>query len=308
MKSSFGQSDLWRVCEGLYFPQRFRIRSLLTRRQYRFAVSGLAEMLQRQAKVSDLDDDTLVRFVHWLTGQGLAAKTVNERVGRLKCLWRWLADKGYVRLRPTVEKVPEPQKIPRAWDRNQLAALFEASTRMPGRVGPFLASKWWGAFLLVAWYTGERTRAMLSLKWEWLEGNTLHVPSEVRKGNKDAMYFLPEDCLAILIPLSGPSPLIFPWPKSDCLFWLHYSRLLRLAGLPVGRGNKLQRVRRSHATWLKAAGGDATRSLMHDDPSTTNKHYIDPAIGGKPPQLFNPWGGKMDRPPEPEIGQEERGE
>lgn len=298
--STFSQSDLWRVCEGLYFPQRFRIRSSLTRRQYQFAVSGLGEMLQRPAKVADLSDETLVNMVHWLEAKGLAPKTVNERVGRLKCLWRWLADKGMVTLRPTVEKIPEPIRTPRAWDRIQLAALFEAAGRMPGRVGIFRSPVWWTAFLATAWYTGERTHALLECRWEWLEGSSLHVPAEVRKGGrKDALYILPPDCLALLVPLSGPSPLIFPWPQTLCNFYLRYDRLLRLAGLPTGRANKVQKIRRSHATWLKVVGGDPTRSLQHDDPATTNRHYLDPTIDGAPPPLFRPWGtitGNDDRP------------
>ena len=291
MKASFGQSDLWRVCEGLYFPQRFRIRSSLTRRQYQFAVSGLAEMLQRQAKVSDLADDTLVRFVHWLTGKGLAPKTVNERVGRLKTLWLWLWKKGLVRCGPTIEKLIEPQRTPRAWNREQLEALFAAAGMMPGRVGQFRASVWWAGFLSVAWFTGERTHALLALRWEWLDGDVLHVPCEVRKGGKkDGLYVLPAECLAKLVPLSSAGPLIFPWHLTECSFFLHYDRLLRLAKLPTGRAQKVQKIRRSHATWLKEAGGDPTRSLQHGSPETTIRHYIDPSICRQPPRLFDPSG------------------
>jgi integrase len=291
VKASFGQSDLWRVCEGLYFPQRFRIRSLLTRRQYQFAVSGLGEMLGRQAVVSDLSDETLVRFVRHLESHALAAKTINERVGRLKTLWLWLWRKGLVRCGPTVEKVPEPIRTPRAWNRSQLESLFAAAGMMPGRVCQFRAAVWWSAFLSVAWFTGERTHALLALRWEWLDVDVLHVPAEVRKGGrKDGLYILPAECLARLVPLSSAGQLIFPWHLTECSFYLHYDRLLRLAGLPTGRAQKVQKIRRSHATWLREAGGDPTRSLLHDSPETTNRHYIDPAICRQPPRLFDPGG------------------
>lgn len=284
---------LWPLACELYFPSRMRIRSALTKRQYWFAVEHLGLMLGREPLASDLNDETLVTFTRWLESRNLAPKTVNERVGRLKTMATWLWRKGLLPNGPTVEKIPEPIRTPRAWTRTQLADLFQAAQSMPGRVGVFRAAVWWSAFLSVAWFTGERTHAMLALRWDWLEADVLHVPGEVRKGGrKDATYVLPPECLARLVPLSGTSPLIFPWHLTECSFYLHFDRLLRLAGLPTGRLNKLQKVRRSHATWLREAGGDPTRSLLHDSPETTIRHYLDPTINRQAPQLFDPGGGR----------------
>lgn len=298
------QSNLWLVLRTLYFPSRFRIRSDLTRRQYVFAVRELEEMLLRPATVEDLQDDVFVQLVRYMESRRLEPRTINDRVGRLKTLATWLWRKGVIRFGPTVEKIPEPIRIPRAWSKPQLAALFAAARRMEGRVGPFLASSWWFAFLGTAWWTGERTTAMLALRWQWLEGNVLYVPGEVRKGGrKDAAYRLPVECMALLAGLSGPSPLIFPWPsrqgpgqripprEQGCVgtFYKHYDAMLRDAGLPTGRYNKLQKVRRSHATWKEIMGGSATRSLMHDDPSTAHRYYIDPGLFDDEQPLFRPW-------------------
>jgi integrase len=283
--------DLWTVCCAMYFPQRLRIRSDLTRRQYQFAVDNLAAMLGRAASIADLTDETLIRLCHFLDSQGLAAKTINERVGRLKTLANWLWRRGEISRGPTVEKIPEPIRTPRAWNRAQLEALFAAAAAMPGRVCQFRAAVWWSAFLSVAWFTGERTHALLALRWEWLDADVLHVPAEVRKGGrKDGLYILPAECLARLVPLSSAGKLIFPWHLTECSFYLHYDRLLRLAGLPTGRAQKVQKIRRSHATWLREAGGDPTRSLLHDSQETTIRHYLDPSICRQPPRLFDPGG------------------
>lgn len=314
MNPDIDQNNVWYVLRTLYFPARFRIRSDLTRRQYLFAYRELEGFLCRPPVIDDLEDDTFIGLVRYMEAQKLAAKTINERVGRLKTLANWLWRKGLIRFGPTIERVPEPIRIPRAWNKQQLVALFAAASRMEGRVGPYLASAWWFAFLATAWWTGERTTAMLALRWQWLEGNVLYVPGEVRKGGrKDACYRLPGECLALLVALSGQSPLLFPWParqgrgrrkaKGDegCVgtFYNHYDVLLRTAGLPTGRYNKLQKVRRSHATWKEIMGGSATRSLMHDDPSTAHRYYIDPSLFDDEPPLFRPWGDDpidRDRP------------
>jgi integrase len=299
--------QLWAVLRTLYFPARFRIRSDLTRRQYLFAVGELEAMLGRSPLVSDLTDETLADLARYMERQQLAVRTINERVGRLKTLWNWLWRKGRVPFGPTVERIPEPIRTPRAWNREQLQSLFAAARAMPGRVGPFLASAWWFAFLATAWWSGERTSALLALRWEWLEGDVLYVPGEVRKGGrKDMAYRLPPECMALLASLSGPSPLIFPWPArtgqgarggSGCIgtFYNHYDVLLRMAGLPTGRYNKLQRVRRSHATWKEiiSGPGSATRSLRHEDPATAWRYYIDAGLldseSEAEPRLFLPW-------------------
>jgi integrase len=50
---------------------------------------------------------------------------------------------------------------------------------------------------------------------------------------------------------------------------------LKLAGLPTDAKSKFQRIRRSHATHLHIAGGDATASLGHSSDSITRRHYLD---------------------------------
>lgn len=304
MELPLGQKNLWHVLRTLYFPSRFRIRSDLTRRQYVFAVRELEDMLLRPPTIDDLVDDTFVELVRFMEAQKLQSRTINDRVGRLKTLANWCWRKGLIRFGPTIEKIPEPIRIPRAWNKQQLAALFDAARKMPGYVGPYRACVWWSAFLALAWWTGERTTALLSLEWRWLEQDVLYVPGEVRKGGrKDAAYRLPVECLSLLMSIAGNHAKIFHRParqgrgrrKADgdsCIqtFYRDYDALLRLAGLPTGRHNKVQKIRRSHATWKEIMGGNASRSLMHDDPATTHRYYIDPGMSEEDRPLFSPWG------------------
>ena len=62
-------------------------------------------------------------------------------------------------------------------------------------------------------------------------------------------------------------------------FYNRLNRLLKAAHLPTDRRSKCHRVRRTHASYLTAAGGDATQSLGHSSPKTT-AGYLDPRICG----------------------------
>jgi integrase len=74
--------------------------------------------------------------------------------------------------------------------------------------------------------------------------------------------------------------LLFPWPYSPSTLYNHYSRLLRRAGLPDDRKSKPQRMRRSFASHLEAAGGNATAALKHSSRKVTERAYLDPRIVG----------------------------
>lgn len=58
----------------------------------------------------------------------------------------------------------------------------------------------------------------------------------------------------------------------------HLNQILLAAGIPADRRHKFHCMRRSHASWLHRAGGDATASLGHSDPAITRKFYLDRRI------------------------------
>lgn len=291
---------LWTVCELDYFPRNLRMRSLKTREQYRFAIGDLERFCGRPPLLEDLNDDLLLRFLKWLVDfRELAEITANERVGRIKSLWTWLAKRGKVPTFPTVDRLPVPEQHPLAWSREELSALFAAAGQMPGKVGPFQAGVWWKCLLAWLWSTGERIGATLEMEWEHidLDRKVACLPARIRKqGLKTATYHLPSSVVDMLRIIKRTSGKVFPWELSTCSYWLHFNRLLDLAGLPKGRKRKSHAIRVSHATWLEAAGGDASKDLMHSSPHTTRASYLDqrflPDEAGK---LFHPWDDPEER-------------
>jgi integrase len=134
-----------------------------------------------------------------------------------------------------------------------------------------------------AWDTGERTGALLALRWEMLDcdGGQLVVPAAFRKGRRKPMlYLLKPPTLRALEKIRLPErDLIFGWPSGIDRFYARYKRLLKLARLPyVKNESSLQKMRRSFATHIEAAGGDATEALAHTARSLTIDSYIDPQM------------------------------
>jgi integrase len=286
---------LRQICAERYFPLRTRIRSEKTRSQYRFALNNFAEMLCHEPTLADLTDDDLARLTNWLLERGLCPRTANERVGRIKSLWTWLAKRGELRCFPTLERIPEPERTPRAWTKDELRALFQSFACERGVIirGLYAADWWtcWGSWL---WNTGERLGASLDLRFEMLDlrRGVAVLPAVIRKGRrKGAVYHLWPEVTDLLLRFRLPRrELVFPWPFDAGTYFNTWNRILERAGLPVGRYSKTQSMRVSHATWTQALGGDATAALGHGSPETTRKSYLDGrllAANRKP--LFIPW-------------------
>ena len=171
--------------------------------------------------------------------------------------------------------------MPSCWTREQLGKLFEACDWQTGTIVGVEASAWWLAIHLFWWDSGERTGATLKLEWEHFDptAGTMYVPGDIRKTNKRALYDLkPLTAEAIEAIREPRRKLIFELPGCLGTFYNHYTRLLKDAGLPHGRRDKPQKMRRSFASHLEAAGGNATEALGHSARSVTKDSYIDERI------------------------------
>ncbi len=286
---------LWSICQSEYFPRNLKLRSEKTKFQYKLSCADFERFLGRAPTLADLEDDTFAAWLKWLIEtRELAERTANERAGRVKSLWNWLAKRNRVECFPTVDRVPVPETMPLAWSQDDLRRLFAAATRMPGKVAEFRAAVWWPCLLGWLWCTGERIGATLKMEWEHvdLEAGVAKLPARIRKqGLKSACYHLWPDVVELLRHIQRPAGLVFPWNRCPSSYWLHYNRLLNIAGLPGGRRRKSHAIRVSFATHTQAAGGDASARLMHSNPAVTRQSYLDKKfLPDDNVHLFRPWG------------------
>ena len=266
-----------------YRPRRLLGRSPTTSLQYGIQIRHLARHLGHEPTLDDLDDETVAAFLERFA-EGRTPATVNKARSHLLALWRFAHGRGLVAIGPDIDRLPEPERTPQAWSVDDLRRLFDAAAKMPGELQGVPAGLWWVALLRVMWSTGERRSALLAAQWSWLDraSGVLLVPSQTRKGGRKAMsYRLDPPALEALDAIRRPPrEIIWPWPFCRETYWLHWSRLLRLAGLPDGRKRKSHSLRVSHASHLERAGGDATRDMRHASRAVTERSYLDPRITG----------------------------
>jgi integrase len=155
----------------------------------------------------------------------------------------------------------------------------QAADAANGSIGGMPARTWWLTLLTLVMDTGARATELLSLQWSWIDwsAGTLSVDASVRKGGtRFACYRLRRESLDWLAAIKRPDGLILQWDYDQSRLYQLYGQLLTAAGLPNTRYTKLHCLRRTFATLLEVAGGDATLALGHASRATTLRSYLDP--------------------------------
>ncbi len=295
------------VFEQMYIPHKLAGASDSTCRQYRASLKNfdlfLASIgINRPAEICDLRDDLVHRVAYWLVKERKcrphSALKLQEN---LLAIWRFLVSRHFILDSPDVKMINVPKLIPTAWTKEQLRTLWQACQKQEGEYSGIPCSLWWHALHSVIWDTGERISAVMQCRWTDLdlEGGYLHVQAEYRKGKtEDRLFRLHPDTVSLLDRMrntvNGP---IFPPPRGKVTnLWNHYKALLRGAGLPDDRSHMFHCLRRSTASWLEVAGGDATEQLGHSSREITKK-YLDPRIVQKKQAadfLFRPLAAEVE--------------
>lgn len=276
-----------------YRPLRLISASKQCLRHHEAAIGRLSAVLGRDATLADLSDDNLARVMSRVIADGRSPGTANCLMSKLRALWEFAARRGLVEHFPTIRKIQGYRRVPVAWTKEQLAALFRAIRTTPGRIEGLRASDWWMALHCILWDTGLRIGSAMRLEWSDVDftTGTLLVRAETQKQKADQRFKLHPDTLAVLTLIRRPAGKMFPWDRGYSTLWHHYGQLLRRAGLPHGRRDKFHRMRRSVASWFEACGGDATALLGHSSRGVTLA-YLDETITGQPQacdRLFRPW-------------------
>jgi integrase len=131
----------------------------------------------------------------------------------------------------------------------------------------------------LAYETAERIGAIRQLEWGEVDLDSRYVVfrAESRKGGgRDIQRDISAELAAWLRELKAcGATLVFPWTKSETLLWHEFNKLCVVAEV-TSRG--FHGFRRTSASYLAAAGGDASAHLGHSSPQMTQAHYLDPSI------------------------------
>lgn len=146
------------------------------------------------------------------------------------------------------------------------------------KVGSFDPGAWWRGLIILAYNTGLRPGTMLRLRWEWLDGQVLRIPTGVIKGGGGGLAWVNQAALAALEPLRRPAGLILRWPDWPCAETTLNNHRVRLQRLAEIRALSLYAFRRAFATECAKISTLAVQlALGHEGAGTrmVAEHYID---------------------------------
>jgi integrase len=247
------------------------------------------------AEIEHLTDTNLKSYLAHRQRIGMAPATVEREGCKILTIWRYAASQGIVKA-PTTRMARSAAHLPVAFLRYEVRALFKAARRARGECGGVPNKIFFPALLGLVWDSGERVGAIRALTWGDIDLRKGWVTFRVRKGRGAEMmkrvswstrralrklYAVHKDCVQ-------PFAHVHLSTK-----YFHLKSILRDAGLPCDRRSMLHRLRRSHASYLKLAGGDAAASLGHSSEAITVRAYYDPrVVASRQPisLLFNPVG------------------
>jgi len=237
-----------------------------------------------------INEPMACEWLHWLRSQGRTPRTCNGKRGDLLTLWRHAVRRSLLPppLAEEIVRFREPQRNPTAWTQPQLdAILAAAATQKIGRAVPGWGRDHDRAALLLIYDTAFRLSAVLALTTASLrDDGALLAAAETQKTLTDEIRWLGPDTLdavrtihpGLLFPAAVPAPLL-PWPFSRRAFTDRWLRIVEAAGLPTGRREGPQKMRRTSASWCEAAApGAGKRQLGHRTPGLAEKNYIDRTI------------------------------
>lgn len=271
--------ELEAFIEDVYVPLRLRGRSQNSVRLLLHAVRQFSRFLGHKATLRDLEDLSVSKFLLSRSKKLSPHSVARERAG-LVAIWNLAHIRGLVRLAPCLPPELCPQRTPRAFTVAELRRLNQAASLASGWVGPIRADIWFRALLGVAFETGERITAILSIPRACWNDPHLTVPAFVRKGSKkERIYSIsPETAILVDMAARNGSDVVLHWPSSDNALRKRWKTITRRAGLGDGRDVQFHAIRRSTASHIAAAGGDATAYLGHSSDRVTRKSYLDPRI------------------------------
>jgi len=275
---------LFEFLDQVYVPLKLRGRSAESVRLLRHAINKFSQHLGRPAVLEDFDDLAVSQFL-CSRAACLAPNSVARERSGLLALWNLAQARGLVRLRPLVASELIPEQTPRAFTAAELGLIWGFCGQVRGYVGPIPAGVWFQALLGVLFYSGERITAVLRVEKEAWSRPWLAVPAEARKGSrKPQTYQLPGHVADLVDKVSSHDQRsLFFWPASDTALRERWKVITRRAGLGDGPEVQFHALRRSFASHLSAAGGDAREALGHSSEKVTRR-YLDPRIteAGRP--------------------------
>lgn len=261
-------SDLWdRYIANIKAGQRSgnTIDSCLTAYQQVIVKNGFKY-------VTDIKIEAINKWSTRRLREGTRGQTVNLYIGIVRRALQWALDNGMTTHNPLANwhtvRANEPCKR-RNFQPEEVAAILDAEENPEWRL------RW-----LVYFYTGLRTDAGASLKWEWIDfdAKALNIPVEHNKSRRQLSIPLHPDLLQALqiqrLYTGRNSGEVFELRHYDAIR-NRFRKICEKAGLDM-EGVTLHSMRHTTATMLYEASGRDVKVVQellgHSAPTTTMRY------------------------------------
>jgi integrase len=239
----------------------------------RSAIATLRRFVGREPELTDLNSEALAIMTAKLLKDGLSRPSVNRVLRTLGALARFAHKRKLIQERIEIERVPENRPAPACWSLDQLSEVISAVRLVYG-------STYWGAMLeavlLTCYDTGARVTDVIHLPAE--ESGIVRF-DEQKTGRRRAFVLHAQTLNAIKRArtfYNGSRDRLLPYPFVGAQpLRRRLRRALKAAGLPSGRKDLFQKIRRTTASHGKASGLDATEILGHSARWVTDTYYLD---------------------------------
>lgn len=274
---------LMKFFETVYRPLRLLQATAATLQQYVVAIRAYERFLGRPPTLADLTEESVTAFMGAILSDGRSPVTANMKASYLKTLARTAKRKKYIAEDlSNVDKLRAPRRLPTAWTAAEMEKIIESCRLCTGRIGGVPAAPWWVAFVLTAYDTGLRRRALLSIRFTEIdfESGLLRVPAENMKTAVEQVFKLhPQTIEAILATVPPDRDLAFPHHQNLDSVYCRYKTILTRAGLPCTGRDMFHKLRRTCASHIASKMGLALaiKQLGHLDQSCINR-YVDPSF------------------------------
>ena len=254
---------------------------------YKMLLTRLRAFLGHEPTVADLDDLVISRYLrdratHSYLGKTIRPASVQKDKVMLQAVWNLAARKRWVAEFPELPRIKVPKSIPtgRAYTVEDVAALVRRARHRTGTTGGQPSAWWWSTLIWMAYCTGERATAILSLRWGELDTQRRRVLflGATRKGQtRDIERDFTADLAKILDSRrKADEEIVWNWDRQRGSLWTSLKLLCRLAGVRYRGFHGFRRTRASYAA-LAGGRGAATAVLDHSDPKLQER-YVDPTI------------------------------
>ena len=272
--------------------------------QFNHTLNRWTEHLGREPELTDLNPLVVQAFLAKRRTE-VSTSTAKKDRTHVVALWGYAAKRRLVEEFPTLPPLRAPSRIPRAYKVAEVSAMVRTALDYPTPVCGLPGGYYYAAMIRLCWESAERIGAIRQLRWRDvdLEERAVVFLAETRKGaTRDIRRAISPELVEWLGHLRRKeNDLVFPWDREPTSLWYELRKICAIAGV-TNRG--FHGLRKSAASYVTAAGGDATRLLDHSNPGITRDHYVDESIA-KPKNTALDFLPPLDlTPPDEEEGPE----